>query len=66
MRIGINEIEKYAKTLINYRVVCKCGHSQVIPPQLDRTVCDWCGKFIFKDEKTEFKYRVKEAIRKRG
>jgi uncharacterized protein (DUF983 family) len=28
----------------------------------DRQLCDWCGKYIFKDDKAKFKYRLKEKI----
>lgn len=29
-----------------------------------KQLCDWCGKYVFKDNQTEFKYRVKEIMRR--
>ena len=42
---------------------CKCGHKVIIPNRIDKNVCDWCGNYVFKDKKDEFKYRVKEKIK---
>ena len=30
-----------------------------------KQLCDWCGRYIFKDKETEFKYRLKEKINQR-
>ena len=46
---------------VKYR--CKCGHRMVIPPKLDKVVCDWCGKYVFKDKKKEFEYRLREKMK---
>lgn len=29
-----------------------------------KQLCDWCGRYVFKDNQTEFKYRVKEIMRR--
>ena len=40
---------------------CKhCGHTQAMHHLLEKVVCRWCHNYIFKDEITEFKYRLKE------
>lgn len=51
--------EEYDK--VKYR--CKCGHRVIIPFQVEKTVCDWCGNYVFRDKKKEFKYRVKEKMK---
>lgn len=39
---------------------CKvCGHPQLLGKQ-DKVICKKCGNYIFKDDETEFKYRMKE------
>lgn len=43
---------------------CKCGHVEYIYSNTDYILCTWCGNYIFKDKETEFKYRIKERIRK--
>ena len=51
--------EEYDKVL--YR--CKCGHRVVIPYWVEKQVCDWCGRYVFKTKEDEFKYRLKERLR---
>ena len=46
------------------RILCKCGHSVLIPPQLDKICCDHCGNYVFRNNIDEFKYRLKvESIK---
>ena len=35
-----------------------CGHSINLDGK-DKRICEWCGRYIFKDKKTEFLYRMK-------
>ncbi len=42
-------------------VFCKCGRRQFITNS-DRTICSWCGKWIYKDTKTKFKYEMRERL----
>ena len=41
------------------KIKCKCGHTQLLGNQ-DRVICDWCKHWIYKDKRTEFKYKLKE------
>ena len=58
------EIEKYHNEMNKAKIICKCGHRIVIPPKLDCCICDWCGSYVFRDKKTEFKHRLKKAVHK--
>ena len=31
-----------------------------VPSMQDRVICNYCGKYIYKDDKTKFKYKLKE------
>lgn len=53
-----NEIRKHSK-------YCKCGHTVIIM-NTDKVLCSWCGNYVFKDDKTEFMYRMKENLKKNG
>lgn len=51
--------DEYAKV----KVQCKCGHKTVIPFRVDKQICRWCGHYVFRDKKEEFKYRMKEKMK---
>lgn len=39
---------------------CSCGHKTMIPKWVDKQVCDWCGRYVFKTKQDEFKFRLQE------
>ena len=43
-----------------YKRYCVCGHSIVFPPtsKTNKTICTWCGHFIYKNDKEEFKEKL--------
>ena len=44
---------------------CKhCGHTMTLL-NTDRVLCTWCGNWIYYDEKTEFKYKMLEQMKKK-
>lgn len=44
-------------------VKCKyCGHTMF--PVKDRTLCTHCGRWIYKNDKIEFAYKLKEISKK--
>lgn len=53
-----NELDK-----VKYR--CNhCGRRAIIPKYIDKVICDWCGHYVFKNRKDEFKFRVKEKMKR--
>lgn len=46
------------------KYVCRCGHRVIIPNWADKTLCDWCNHFVFKNKEEEDKYRIREEISK--
>lgn len=59
------EIIKYAEEISKGKIKCRCGHSVIIPPNINKVICHWCGKYVFKDKKAEFEYRIKEQFNKK-
>lgn len=46
----------------NFKVKCKhCGHTMTMI-DVDRTICNWCGYWIYRTPEIEFKYKLKENI----
>ena len=58
--------DKYADELSKLKVRCSCGHKVIIPLFVDKQICSWCGKYVFRDKHKEFNYRVIEFIKKLG
>ena len=56
---------KLFKELSNHRYKCKkCGHVVIITKQ-NKALCTYCGKWVFKNDAEEFKYRLMEKLNKR-
>lgn len=48
-----------------YKVYCRhCGHSIIFTPTVktNKTICDHCGNYIYKNKKEEFKELVIKRI----
>ena len=46
------------------KIKCKhCGHKSIVPVWVDKKPCNWCNNYVFRDEKKEFIYRIKEKIK---
>lgn len=47
-----------------YKRYCQCGHSIVFPPssKANRTICSWCGNYIYKNDLEKFKGNIKKVL----
>lgn len=62
--LTVKEFERMTEEYDKVKYKCsKCGHKEIIPKWKDKTICSWCGNYVFKDKKEEFKYRIKEKIK---
>lgn len=61
---GVNKnIDKVINERSSHRYYCKCGHTVIIRPCETKILCHWCNRYVFKNEKDEFLYRMKEAMK---
>ena len=61
--MGWEEIQKQIIARRQVRVRCKkCGWGRYFIGKNTRLVCKNCGSYIFKNDREEFKYRMKERI----
>lgn len=64
LSVDEKDMEKIEKSKALYRVKCQCGAKTTIV-ETDRKICYRCGRWVYKNEKTKFKYemlkRLKEA-----
>lgn len=61
--LTIEEYDRMQEEYDKVKYKCKCGHKVVIPNWVDKQVCGWCGKYVFKNEKDEFKYRMRGLLK---
>lgn len=43
------------------RTLCKCGHSLIVG-RTGKTICNYCGRYVYKDKKKEFEERLKKVL----
>lgn len=53
-----NQLSIYADNIQDFMYPCKCGHKVMIENKREKTLCNWCGNYVFKNKKDEFKYRM--------
>ena len=49
------EDTRYFNERAKHKVKCKCGHSIAMKPTLNKILCRWCGNYVYKEQKDEFK-----------
>jgi len=59
--MSLKDIIKQQEDISRNKIKCKCGHSILLGNQ-KRRICNWCGKWVYKDKRTEFEYKLKESI----
>lgn len=47
----------------DYMVKCKCSHTILFTGIKDRLCCSHCGNYVYRDKKTEIKYKLKEYLK---
>ena len=56
---------KLEKDRAKYKRYCKCGHSIIFPPtsKANKTICSWCGNYIYKNDYEEFEDNIKKVLK---
>lgn len=62
-KMNKEELQKYTDELNKHKYLCSCGRKVYIDRKKEKAVCDWCGKYVFKNKIDEFKYRMKEKLK---
>ena len=57
------EYDRMTKEYSKVKYQCKCGHKVVIPNWWNKNICKHCGRYVFKNKKDEFEYRLKEKLK---
>lgn len=50
--------------MAKHRVRCKCSHTMIMT-NADRTICSYCGKWVYRTPIIEFKYKLRGSMKKK-
>lgn len=56
--MGFYEDKNLMNALANFKVKCKCGHSIIFTSNREKFICSYCGRYVYKNKKIEFKERL--------
>ena len=59
----LKEIVRDQNKIQDYMVKCKCSHTMLFTGSKDRLCCSHCGHYVYRDNKTEIKYKMKEYLK---
>ena len=62
LKLSFNDMTKLFDSYSKRKVYCNCGHSLIMPLNKDKKICKWCGRYVFKDKRVEFDYRLREEL----
>lgn len=60
---SFQEIVRDSHKIQDYMIKCKCSHTMLFTGNKDRLCCSHCGNYVYKDKKTEIKYKMKEYLK---
>lgn len=56
------ELERYAEELQNHMFTCKCGHRVLIRKYEISSICNWCGRSVYRNKREEFRDRMETKL----
>lgn len=62
--LSYKELEKKRRFIADNSIKCECGHSMFFVK--DYHICSWCGRKVYKDDKTKFKYELIKKIKEKN
>lgn len=58
----MKEIQELYEKMNDHKLKCSCSHTMFMPNKRDRMCCNHCGRWVYKDKKTEYKYKMREML----
>ena len=58
------EFKRRSDSIQSITYACKCGHRMVIPANVDKLICKWCGNWVYRNKKDEFKDKLGKELKK--
>lgn len=63
MKGNNDRIQKLMDEQAKLSIQCNCGRKELIPIWMDKKLCSWCGNYIYRNKKLEFKERLKKELK---
>lgn len=60
--MNYKDLNKYTKELQNHMYKCKCGHSVLIRKYEKYSICNWCDRKVYRNQREEFKDRLETKL----
>ena len=58
------EYQRITEEYNKLKIQCKhCGHKMVLPVWVDKRPCSWCGYYVYRNKKLEFKENMKKLMK---
>ena len=54
---------EYMREKTNFIYCPKCKHTVEFWTNDNKTICTWCGNYVFKTPKEDFKYRLEQRLK---
>lgn len=61
-RFNKKQMDIMFQTYTDNSYKCRCGHTVAIAKNCEKIVCNHCGRYVFREKKDEFMYRLKEVM----
>ena len=56
---------KLFESISKCKVKCECEHT-IVMPKADRTICSYCGNWIYRTPQIEFRYKMMKNLKERN
>lgn len=60
-----NASELLHDVITDNKVICKCGHRVFVPRYIDKTLCTWCNRWVYRSKEIEFKNKLQDKLRRK-
>lgn len=59
--LSFKEIEILHSEMQKNKYLCSCGRKVFIAHDKEKSLCSWCGNYVYKNKKIEFVERLEHA-----
>lgn len=57
------EMSRYLNEIAKNSYPCSCGHKVLMNYKQNKKLCSWCGRYVYKNKRDEFREKLEEKIK---